>query len=228
MSTKMITSGQKEAGVSVIVAAARKAGTEAIEELSENGVLNSGNFQRGVLAQGNRINAVVKVAVKTALAELADNIVGRLKRLFLDRTIELAETDGKETIAEAKDVFTGGIYYYAKERRTRCTATKKTVVTVYEMIKDGTYAQVFGGFGENLRRLCWTESQIVALCRDHRDLFRKDGYGTFFLFEGENGGFLVAHVRVSGDGRLLVLVFPLGEGSVWHAVCQYRISVLQL
>src|SRR3989344_2101115 len=106
MSTTMITSGQKEEGVNVIAAAARKAGAEAIEELTGNGVLNVGNYQRGVLAQGDKIAA----AVKAVLAELADNVVGRLKRLFTDCTIELDATDGKETIAGAKDVFTGGIY----------------------------------------------------------------------------------------------------------------------
>src|SRR3989344_3056177 len=110
MSTNMITSGQKEQGVNVIVAAARKAGAEAIEELTGNGVLNVGNYQRGVLAQGDKIAAAVKATVKTVLAELADNVVGRLKRLFTDCTIELDATDGKETIAGAKDVFTGGIY----------------------------------------------------------------------------------------------------------------------
>src|SRR3989344_6756978 len=109
MSTNMITSGQKEQGVNVIVAAARKAGAEAIEELTGNGVLNPGNFQRGVLAQGDKIGAVVKAAVKIALAELADNVVGRLKRLYPDRTIELDATNGKETIAGASDVFTVGI-----------------------------------------------------------------------------------------------------------------------
>jgi hypothetical protein len=210
----------------MILAAARKASTEAIDELSANGVLNVGNFQRGVLAQGDKIGAVVKATLKTVLAELAENVVGRLKRLFADRTIELAATNGKDTIAEAKDVFTAGIYY--AQKRGPCKKTKKTAVSVYETIKDGTYAQIFGGFGENLKRLCWTESQIVALCFKHRDLLRKDGHATFFLFEGEKGGFFVAHVGVCGDGRLLLYVFPLGYGCVWSADYQHRVVVPQL
>jgi hypothetical protein len=222
----MITSGQKEEGANVIGAAARKAGAEAIDELSKSGVLNAGNFQRGVLAQGDKIGAAVKAAVKTALAELIEDIVGRLKRLFGDRTIELHETDGKETLAGAEDVFAAGIYGAAK--RGVCKATVKTVLAVYEMIKDGTYSQIFGGFGENLKRLCWTESQIVAFCRDHRRLLRTGSYGTFFLFEGENGGFFVANVYVRDDGRLYLYVYSLEDDYVWHAEYLRRIVVPQL
>lgn len=223
---EMITSGQKEEGVNVITAAARKAGAEAIEELSSGGVLNAGNFQRGVLAQGDKIGAVVKAAVKTALAELAENIVGRLKRLFADKTIELAKTDGKETLAEASDVFKAGIY--GAKKRGVCKATPKTLLAVYEMIKDGMFQQIFGGFGENLKRLCWTENQIIAFCRDHRDLLRTGGYGTFFLFEGENGSLFVACVHFGDRGRLKVYVYSFSYDFEWDAYFQHRIVVLQL
>ena len=161
----------------------------------------------------------------TPSAEQIEKAV-ELKRLFVERTIELCETDGKETLVEASNVFKAGIFGVAK--RGVCKATGKVVVAVYEMIKDGTYSQIFGGFGENLKRLCWTESQIVAFCRDHLDLLRTRGYGTFFLFEGENGEFFVARVYVSGDGCLSFDVDPLGRDSVWHAGYQHRIVVPQL
>jgi hypothetical protein len=219
----MIALGQKDNAVNMISAAARKAGGEAIDELSANGVLNSVNFQRGVLAQGDKIAVAFKAAVKTILAELAESVVGRLKRLFVDSTIELGATDGTETLANATNVFKAGIYNAVK--RGSCKTTPKVLLAVYEMIKDGTYAQIFGGFGENLKRLCWTESQIVAFCRDHRDLLRKDG---FFLFEGEKGGFFVADVCVDGGGLLNVLVYPLTHDGVWDAECVRRIVVPQL
>jgi len=226
MSTRMITSGQREEGVNMIAAAARKAGAEAIEELSTNGVLNSRNFQRGVLAQGDKIVAVVKAVMKATLSELAENMVGRLKRLFADKMIELRETDGKETFAFSGDVFKSGICGAVK--RGVCKVTTKTIIAVYKMTKDGTYAKIFGGFGENLKRLCWTESQIVALCCDHQDLLLKEGYGTFFLFEGENSGFFVANVLVHDSGRLYVDVHPLKFDYVWNARFQHRIVVPQL
>jgi hypothetical protein len=222
----MITLERREQLIIVAGSAARKAAEEAINELTENDVLRADNFQR-VLAQGDKIATVVKVAVKTALAELAENVVGRLKRLFAERTLELDPNDGKETLAEASDVFKSGIY--GAKKRGICKATAKTVLAVYEMIKDGTYAQIFGGFGENLKRLCWTESQIVAFCRDprNREYLRADGYGTFFLFEGEKGGIFVAYVYVYDDG-LDVGVYPLADGRVWYAKYARRIIVPQL
>ncbi len=149
-----------------------------------------------------------------------------LKRLFADRAIELVATDGKETLAKAKTVFAAGIYGATK--RGVCKATPKVLLAVYEMIKDGTFGQIFGGFGENLKRFCWTESQIVAFCRDHHDLLRTEGYGTFFLFEGENGGFFVAFVFVHDDGRLYVFVRPLMYAYVWYAKYAHRVVVPQL
>lgn len=221
----MITSGQKEHEIGLIVAAARKAGEEAIEELSKNGAINRANFQRA-LAQGNKLRIAIKTVVKTTIIELAENVVDRLKRLYPNSTIELGATNGKETIAEATDVFTAGIYYAKKRGPSK--VMPKTAVNVYEMIKDETCSQVFGGFGENLKRLCWTESQIVALCRDHRDLLRKDGYGTFFLFSGKNCEFLVARVYVCVGGQLHVYVHPLDNDRVWYAESRHRIMVPQL
>ena len=149
--------------------------------------------------------------------------ISHLKCLFAGR---MPEIDGEETLAQAKDVFAAGIYGAVK--RSACKATPKIKMVVYEMIKDGTFQQIFGGFGENLKRLVWTESQIVVFCRNHRDLLRKEGYGTFFIFEGEDGGVFVADVRVHVDGRLLVRVDSLGSDSVWYASYQHRIVVPQL
>ena len=46
-------------------------------------------------------------------------------------------------------------------------------------------------------------------------------------FEGENGGFFVAHVSVYDDG-LRVFVYPLADDSVWCAVYARRFVVPQL
>jgi hypothetical protein len=219
---KMITSGQKGNAVDVIASAARKGGTEAIEELSEEGKLNSGNFQR-VLAQGYRVGAAVKIAVKTVLTELADDIVGCLKRIFTDRVVELAATDGSGTLADAGDVFNGGIFGAVK-RRKPCKATKKTAVAIYHMIKDGEFQAIFGGFGENLKRLCWTEDQIVAFCRNHYPLLQRE-YVTFFLFEEEDGDFFVCSVRFDSRGCLLAVIDPIKTRNLWRAKCQHRVVV---
>jgi hypothetical protein len=225
MAITMITSGQKEGIVNTAVAAARKATEEVVDELSVTGVLHAGNQQR-VQAQGDRLGAAVKAAVKKTLADLAENIVGCLRRIFSERIIEIPETDGTDTLAGATDVFTGGIYSAVPRKPGK--PTMKTSLSVWEMILDAMFRTIFGGFGENLRRLCWQESQIVAFCRIHHDLLRTDGYATFFLFEGEDGGFFVADVRVYGGGRLGLRVGPLGRDGVWRAKSRRRVVVPQL
>ncbi len=227
METMTPSAEQIEKAVDVIEAAAKKGGKEAITELVASGDLNSGNFQHGVLTQGDKIATAVKAAVQIILAEIAQNVGSRLKRLFPERILELSENDGRETLAESTDVFTAGIYGAAK--RGPCSPTWKTPLSVYEMIKDGTYKQIFGGFGENLKRLCLTESQIVIFCRDPRNLkyLRSEGYGTFFLFEGEHGGFSVADVRVYDVG-LNLRVYPLELDRMWHPRYQPRVVVPQL
>jgi hypothetical protein len=222
----MIASGQLDNAVNTIVAAARKGGIEAIEELGRNGVLTTSNFHRTVLVQGNKVAAVVKAAVKKLLADLADNIVGKLKRIFADEIIELDASNGHETLAAAKDLF-GDRIYGAKERGP-CKPTKKTLTAVYEMIENGSYQEIFGGFGENLERLCLTEDQIVKFCRKHRDKLRKEGYATFFLFQNEEDDtFSVAVVSIVG-GELFVVVDSLDRGSVWDTECRRRVVVPQL
>ena len=223
----MITSERKEVLLRVGQDAGRKGMDETIDELTKSGVLHEGNVQR-VQAQGNKIVEAVKVALKIVVAELAENIVGCLKRIFADRVVEMPETDGKETLAGAADVFTGGIYGAVSRKPGK--PTKKMVIALYEMILDATYRTIFGGFGENLKRLCWTESQIVAFCRDsrNREYLRAGGYGTFFLFEGEDGGFYVAYVIVFVVGRLAVRVRPLGDDGIWRAECRRCVVVPQL
>jgi len=102
-----------------------------------------------------------------------------------------------------------------------------TVFAVYEMVVDGTFAQIFESLGDP-NRLCFaSREQVDEFCRVHRDKLRKGGYATFFLFKkGEE--IFVADVFVYDGGRLFVSVFPLEYDFVWHAYCQHRIIVPQL
>lgn len=223
----VITSERVEQAVRVVSDAARKAAKSAIEDLAGRGVLNGDNFQK-VLAQGDRVVSAVTVTVTELLVKLAENLVGRLKLISGGEKIVLAPTDGKGTLAKAKDVF----YYidsYFQSWGTDVVGklTAETPVQVYEMIKDGTFAQIYGGFGENLDRLCLTQAQIVVFCRDHRNWLRTDGYGTFFLFK-VGVEFFVARVFVYSDGDLGAGVDRLSLGLVWGAGCRHRFVIPQL
>ena len=222
----MIASNRVETAVQVVVNAARKATEETISTLEAQGAINADNFQR-ILAGGDKVAAAVKTTVATLLSELAENVVGRLRLISGGKSVKLATTDGKETLAKAKDVF---VYIDPDFKHYGCDvkseAAPETEVTVYEMVKDGTFAQLFGGFGENLDRLCLTQAQIKAFARDQRNWLRSDGYATFFLFK-VGSEFFVADVYVYADG-LYVYVHRLSDDLVWDAESRHRIVVPQL
>ena len=224
---KLITSGQKEQVVNVVMAAVRKGVEAVVELLAKTGTINVSNFQR-ILAQGNALSKHLITEVKKKMTELAEQVVGYLKLISSGENIVIGPTDGKGIIARAKDLFTGWIDpdFVNYGTNVEGKLTKEVSVQVFEMIKDGTFAQIFGGFGENLDRLCLTQAQIIFFVRNHAKWLRTDGYGTFFLFK-VGGEFFVALVYVDPDG-LYVDVFRLGYDGVWPAESGRRFVVPQL
>lgn len=223
-----VSDGQIETCVTLVTDATRKGTGTALRELAQNGVLNKQNIER-VRARGNEIVAAITALVKEKLAELAENITGYVKLISGAETLEIDETDGKATIAKTKDTFPGWIDRDFENYGTnvRGLATKKTKVTVHEMIRDGTFAQIFHGMSDDLNSLCLTQPQIIQFVQKHKKWLRTDGYGTFFLFKvGEE--FFVADVRFGGAGQLRVSVCRFSLDYVWLAAFGHRFVVPQL
>ena len=157
--------------------------------------------------------------------------------LNLVDTAILAPTKGSVTIAQSADVFPGFLdpNFEGWDTNVAGVDTAEMSADIYEMKKDGTYAQLFGsltgaqGSYEEIaaacRPLCWQQGQIVEFARSHRALLRQDGYGTFFLFE-VNGELFVARVRVDG-GQLRVRVYRFSLTDVWVAGRRRRVVVPQ-
>ncbi len=149
-----------------------------------------------------------------------------LSRVFETETVTIGTMDGTETIAQAKDVFTGCIDFdFIKWGLSKPgKATQATNAIIYETVNDGSFAELFGGISGDLNRLCWQESQVVNFCREHPDKLRKDGYGTFFLItkDGEpakedKSNVFVANVRVYDVSRLKVHVRKFSYVGFWGA-----------
>ncbi|HSX24688.1 MAG TPA: hypothetical protein VLG69_01855 [Candidatus Andersenbacteria bacterium] len=144
-------------------------------------------------------------------------------------SLTLAATDGTETIPNAASVFTGYIdpdfRNWGADEASGPTA--ETPVVVHEMVKDTTFAQMFGSLGVPTEQLCMTQSQIIRFCQDHRQHLRTGGYATFFLFKSR-GKFFVAVVYFRGDGRLEVGVCQFEYDLVWYADRRRRVVVPQL
>lgn len=223
-----VSDGQIETCVTLVTDATRKGTGMALRELAKNGVLNKQNIER-VRARGNEVVAAITALVKEKFAEIAENIADIVKLISGAEILELDETDGKATIAKAKDTFPGWIDpdFKGYGCDVKSEPTKKTQVTVYEMIKDGTFAQIFGGMSDDLDSLCLTQPQIIQFVQKHRKWLRTDGYATFFLFK-VGDGFFVAGVYFYGGGRLGVRVDRFSYDYVWRAEDRHRVVVPQL
>lgn len=138
-------------------------------------------------------------------------------------SIIIADCDGQETLANAKDVFKSYIDDGFKNWKinNKSVATEETPVEVRELVKDATFVQMFGSLGTDLDKLCLTQHQIKMFCKKHSNWLRTDGYATFFLFK-ENNQFFVARVYVESGG-LSVSVDHLGDDYVWNAECAHRV-----
>jgi len=126
--------------------------------------------------------------------------------------------DGTEILADAKDVFPGGIdsnfINWGADEPGRSTA--ETPVDVYEMTKDSTYSKMFGSLSDDVQKICFTQAQIKNFAKRNYEWFRTDSYGTFFLFES-NGYFFVALVSFDSLGGLRVDVSRFERSLVWDA-----------
>lgn len=223
-----INDGQKEQCVRVITDATRKAMGVAIDELVGAGVINTDNLQR-VLSRGNELVSAITSLVKEELAEIAEGIFGYVRLISGAETLTLEPTDGTETIAQAADFFTAGIDRDFKNWGCDVPSkpTGKMNVQVYEMITDGTFADVFGGLSDNTDTLCLTQHQIIQFVKKHCKWLRADGYATFIPFKVGNDLFVACVALVSG-GRPLARVFRFSGSNVWSAENHHWFVVLQL
>lgn len=152
-----------------------------------------------------------------------------LKLISGGSVLELDPADGTEIIPDATSVFTAGIdsdfRRWGADQPGR--PTKKTPVVVHEVVRDATFVQMFGELSDDVRRLCFTQAQILGFVKKHRDWLRVDGYATFFLFES-NGELFVADVSVRSGGGPRVRVVRFGLSDVWCAECRHRLVAPQL
>lgn len=139
-------------------------------------------------------------------------------------TITLPALSGKDTISQAKNVFTAWIDSDFENWGTDKKGNKTDVISlaVCEMTEDATFAQLFTKPDE----MCLSQAQIIAFCKNHKDELRQDGYATFFLFKVDIE-FFVASVYVR-SGELYVFVYPFSNAHVWCSGYRHRVVFPQL
>lgn len=152
-----------------------------------------------------------------------------LQQLYVGEKIILDPTDGTRTIAQAGDVFAGGIdgNFKSWNLDVPAQATEAMEVGAHELILDGAFKSVYGSLRHSLDQLCLTPHQIVNFCVEHKGRLRQDDYPTFFLFNvGDK--YFVASVNVCSDGRLRAHVYLFLLDDAWFAKYRPRFVIPQL
>jgi hypothetical protein len=149
----------------------------------------------------------------------------RLKLISGDEPLVLESDDGQETLAQATDVFR---YIDSNFKLWHCDVaappTKETAVQVYEMVRNSSFQELFGGFGVALDSLALTQPQIKQFAKLYPNWLKKGGNGTFFLFKVGNE-FFVAAAYFFSDGRLGVRVRGLTLERVFRGEKRHRLVV---
>lgn len=165
----------------------------------------------------------------TAKQQLLAGTVGCLRNISLGKKVLIPATAGKRTIAKAKAIFPG--YIDSDFINYGCDVegapAPETQTDVYEMVEDGNFRKIFGGFGCNLNQVCLTQDQIIAWVEINHQWLCTGGYGTFFLFK-VGTEFFVAYVSFDVAGALEVGVDRLSYDRVWFAYYRHRFVVPQL
>lgn len=110
------------------------------------------------------------------------------------------------------------------------TVSRKTVITkalVYEQIKKGTYADIFGSFNTDLDLLEFkTHEQIKDFVKKNPALLHPKGHSTGFVFRNKKGERFIANVEIESGGKSRVGVDRFLYDHVWKAEVAYRFVIL--
>ncbi len=197
----LITSGQKETGIQVIMNAVRKGVDEMLNDLSTHGVINRENFQQ-VLAQGGTFAPALAYRLVTEARGMIMDLAKQAGRYLKviggdDESVVIGRTTGLGFNSNTTVQVSINHGFRNQDEKSRDRATNEMPVRVLEVIKSGAHAQVFGGLGQDLNRLCLSRDQIISFAVNHCRWFGigNRGANIDFLYR-VNGEFRVARARL--------------------------------
>jgi len=171
----LITSGQKETGIQVVMNAVRKGMEEMLNELSDHGVINRENFQQ-ILAQGGTFAPTLAYHLVTEAREMIMDLAEQAGRYLKviggdDESVLIGRTTGLGFYPNTKVEVSIDQGFRDQDEEVRDRATNEMSVRVLEVIKTGAHTQVFGGLGQDLNRLCLSRDQIISFVVNHSRWF---------------------------------------------------------
>jgi hypothetical protein len=183
---------------------------------------------KGKLTMDNAMLGRLIRLVVTIPSEMLGVLCDLLEKLASSRGGEWFERLKLFLRNELSQLKQAAVVYFRRLYGDEVIKVGEEIFSVYEMVKNGNFAELFGSLGYDLNKLAFTSREKVdEFCHLHRDKLSQSRYATFFLFKGENGQFSVADVRIVDDRRLDVDVLPFDFETVLNAFYQHRIVVPQ-
>ena len=93
-------------------------------------------------------------------------------------------------------------------------STLEIKVKTFEIVKDGEFMDFFCSVGINLKKLALTQSQIIEIAQNKKEILNQDGSANFFLLRQGNEYFVV-NVNLPASFPLKFGVFLLAHPDIW-------------
>jgi len=140
--------------------------------------------------------------------------------------LTIESLDGKAYISDAKKTFRYIDAYFENWRLNHSgPATAETIVDVNEIVKDGTFVQIFTEINSDLDKIAMTQAQIIRFCEKYPTWLSQGRYATFFLTKVDSKYFVIRVNR--RDDALDVNVRKFEIIGAWNASYGRRIVSLQ-
>jgi hypothetical protein len=147
----------------------------------------------GAIAEKSLSHLIQTVQGKRTFQRIARTIVGYDRLHLIDDTMSIDQCDGERTLKRADDVFASSKPSFLELDPVDLTKeeigldkiiwTYETPVEIYEMREHGIFSQIFSSILSDVRRLCFTQHQIINFVQKYREWLWKNNHEIFFLFE---------------------------------------------
>lgn len=203
------------------------------------GELVSALKERGVTDE--QIHSFVTNRGKIPFSKIADEVAKEIRAKTLLKLIPADKFISTDEGLMPND--TKNLFFCDNPNFTSWKTDKEQSITggaslaVYDIVRGGTFTELFGSLSDDVDKLCLTFSQIEDFVKQHRNLFM-DRYGIFFLFISY-GRFFVADVIPLVPFTLAgISMIPMNElcvrverfeyHSIWNDEHHHRLVTPQL
>lgn len=152
-----------------------------------------------------------------------------LEHISGDKRLVISAHDGQQTIAQAGELFTGGVSSNFKKWGTNVAGedTPEIEVVVYETQREASFFQMFTFISDSFRGLdylCLQQGQILNFVRNYQSWIGSEGSRTFFLFK-VGSDYFVADISFNSSNRLEANISCSDDCVTWVATNHLRVVV---